>query len=143
MFAKLRAVNAPNLRRNRLPVQVSVVVPSTDLDKLIPEKKFILRVKKEQKWFNDRFGGSTSINEVGTYNIGKKVIKEPGVIVESSMSVSAYEKNKKILEKHLISRRKQWKQDSLLVKVEGQAFIVPKRPFIDDDKKQTNKILVT
>lgn len=139
----LRFVNAPNLRRNRLPVQVSVIVPSTKLDKSISEKQFQKRIRDEQRWFNRQFGGTTSIEEVGSFNLGKKVIKEPGVIVESSMSVATYEKNRAKIAKHFRNQRSKWQQNSILIKVEGQTFIVPKQGFIEDDKRQGRKIIVT
>jgi len=146
MFARinsLRTIPALNLKRNRLPVQVSVIVPSTKFDKLVPTEEFNTRISDEQKWFNEQFGGSTTIKEVGSYNLDGKVITEPGVLVESSMTVKEYKENKAKLEAHFRNRRSAWKQDSILVKVEGQSFIVPKKSYIGDDKKQGNHIIVT
>jgi len=139
----LRTISSPRFSRSRLPVQVSVIVPSTKKDKSITDKEYEKRIKDEQKWFNDRFGGSTTIEETGSYNMGGKVIKEKGVIVESSMSVKTYEKKKHIIEKHFRTKRNKWKQDTVLIKVEGQTFLIPKKSYINNDKKQNNRILVS
>ncbi len=56
-----------NLKSNRLPVQVGIAVPSTELDKKITDKKFRKRINDEKKFFSKTFGGDTSIKAVGSF----------------------------------------------------------------------------
>jgi hypothetical protein len=79
---------------------------------------------------------------VGSYWDGRKVVKEGTVMVQSSTTVEVYNKRKKALLEHLRQRKKQWKQQSLFVRIEGQDFIYPKQKFIKDDKGQEAIIAV-
>ena len=72
-----------------------------------------------------------------------KLIKEKGVLVQSSMTKKDYEKNLKELEKHFLQKRKEWKQDTVLIRVEGQDFIVPKKDYINSDDKQSEQIIIS
>lgn len=128
---------------NRLPVQVSVIVPSTLNNKKIPVAEFNKRVRDEKTWFSKKFGGDTSIRDVGSYWDGKKLVTEPGVVVESSMSVDSYNKFARDMAQHFEDVQKSWGQDTVLVKVEGQAIIIPKKDYIDTDTKAGDDIQVT
>lgn len=147
MFAKsanLRFIDSPKFSSNKLPVQVAVVVPATtDEDKKLSEAQFKKRVDSEKRFMSKTFGGDTAIKGEGGFLLEGKLIKEKVVKVESSMSVADYNRNRQLIAKHVAERRKAWKQNSILVEVEGQTFITPKQSFISDDKKQSSKILVT
>ena len=131
------------LRSNQLSVQVVSVVPSTKFDKNISDQEFKKRIDAEKKWFSNNFGGDTSIKSVGSYVMDNKLIKERVVIVESSMSKETYMKSRSKLASHFKAKRKQWKQDSIIFKVEGHAFIYPKKSFIEGDKVTSKSIPVT
>jgi len=155
----IRSVQAPFMRRNRLPLQIGIIVPSTKRDKPIPAPDFRKRVQSEKRWFSHTFGGDTSIglsrtlqkgvdkkdeqpSMVGSYWDGKKVIKEGNVLIQSSTTIESYNNNKKFLIQHLRQRKKDWKQQSLFVRIEGQDFIYPKQKVIADDKGQSSIIPV-
>ncbi|GAG12478.1 unnamed protein product [marine sediment metagenome] len=139
-----RFIRAPPLKSiNNLPVQVSVIVPSTEKEIKIPQPEFEKRIESEKKWFSRRFGGDTSVKTEGSFFDGNDFIVEKGVSVESSMSVDTYNKKRRLLAKHLLDRQKQWKQDTMLMKIEGKVFIAPKRPYIDHDKDEGDLILVS
>lgn len=140
MFAKLNRIN---LRSNRLPVQIRIIVPSTEGNKRITKKRYDRRVHAEKRYFIERFGADTSIQEVGSYKgDGGEIIKEEGTIVESSTTPQVYEQKKRYLAKHIMARQKQWKQQTILYGVEGETFIYPKKKYIGDWKSKT-KIQVT
>lgn len=144
MFAR---INALNIRSNRLPVQFSIIVPSTKLDRKISTKAFARRADSERRFLSRTFGGDTSIKASGDFEIkekGKqpKLIKEKSVIVESSTTARVFNAKRKTLIKHLKARQKQWKQNSILFKVEGETFITPRQSFIPHDKSK-RKILVS
>jgi hypothetical protein len=57
----IRSVQAPLMRRNRLPLQIGIIVPSTIRDKPILASTFRKRVRLEKQWFSTRFGADTSV----------------------------------------------------------------------------------
>lgn len=144
MFARM---NTLNVRANRLPVQFSIIVPSTRREKKISNQAFAKRVDSEKKFFSRTFGGDTAIKAQGNFELkerGKKpiLVKEKNVIVESSTTKRVFNNNRKALIAHLKARKKQWKQNSLLFKIEGESFIFPRQKFVPNDRSK-RKILVT
>ncbi len=133
------------IKSNRLPVQVSIAVPSTELDKKITDKKFKKRINDEKKYFSKTFGGDTSIRATGSFVLkqGKKdiLIKEKVVLVESSTTPVKYNSKRGIISKHIIKKKKDWKQNSVLYKVEGENYIYPKQGFIDHDDSKRDIII--
>ena len=125
----------PMKNANRLPVQVGIIVPKTRYDKKIKQKEFNKRVREEERWFSTSFGGDTSIDTAGGFIKNKRLIKERGKWVYSSMTSEGYAKFRKKIAEHIRQRQKEWKQYSILLKVEGVDFIVPKDNDIPDDKK--------
>ena len=140
MFARL---NQLNISSNRLPVQYSIIVPSTNLSK---KDTFLKRINSEKIFMDRNFGGDTSVRSVGSFIIrrGKKniLIKEKGAIIESSTTKKVFNSKRTILKKHIIQRQKQWKQNSILFKIEGETFIHPRQKFIAHDRSK-RKILIT
>ena len=144
MFARM---NTLNVRANRLPVQFSIIVPSTIREKKISAQAFAKRIDSEKRFFSRTFGGDTAIKSEGNFELkekGKKpiLIKERGVIIESSTTKIVFNNRRKELIKHLKIIRKKWKQNSLLFKIEGEAFIFPKQSFIPSSRSK-RKILIT
>ena len=141
----LKFVTPPPFKSsNHLPVQLTVLVPSTRFDKELDAATFSKRVDAEKRWFDKRFGGDTAVKDVGSYLMdGKKLIKEKGVIVEASTTTDKYKKFQREFARHVERRAKDWSQQTILSSVEGQKFIVPKQDFIDDEKKPVRKLIVT
>jgi hypothetical protein len=140
----LRFIEPPKFTQpaNVLPVQVSIIVPSTIGDKDISPKQFAARVKSEREFMSQLFGGDTSHSEVGGYWNGHKLINEKSMMVEVSTTIEKYNKLKDVLGKHVSERQKDWGQESMLMKVEGESFITPKQNQIDSERG-ASKILVT
>lgn len=134
---------------NVFPVQVSVLVPSTVYDKPISSSKFTKRVDSEKKWFDHNFGGDTAIKDVGSYLAQNgKLIKEKGFIVESSITSDKYNSMIKPFTEHIHKRIEQWRQQSVLVGIEGERYIIPYQRFtgvkkFDTEQKPYRKIIVT
>lgn len=134
---------------NNLPVQVSIIVPSTEniidkksgkeKSKKISEKEFDKRVEETTKEFDHLFGADTQISSVGNYFNGDKHINEDGMIIESSTSIPKYKENIKKVVELAEEKQKKYKQDTMAIKVEGHLFILPKKGYIDDDKQTKNK----
>lgn len=143
MFAR---INALNVRANRLPVQFSVIVPSTKLDKKISRQSFQKRIDSEKRFMSKTFGGDTTVRAVGSFVLkkGKKdvLIKERTAIVESSTTKRVFDNKRKALIKHIKARQKQWKQNSILFNLEGESFIFPRQKFIPHQRSK-RKILIT
>ncbi|MAH48579.1 hypothetical protein CMI37_22330 [Candidatus Pacearchaeota archaeon] len=139
-------INPLKLKSNRLPIQFSVLVPSTKLDKKISTSSFRKRIDDEKKFMSKTFGGDTSVKSTGSFVLkrGKKdiLIKEKNVIVESSTTTNKFNENRSRLIRHLKAKQKQWKQNSVLYKLEGESFIFPRQSFIPHDRSR-RRVTVT
>lgn len=139
-----------DLNANRLPVQFSIIVPSTIFDKKIKAHEFSKRIDAEKKYFDRKFNGDTAVKDVGSYVTRKykkgkrlkdKIIKEKGVIVESSTTPEVYNKNRHFLASHIKKRQKDWKQSTILYKIQSESFIYPKQSYLPSSDKK-GKIIV-
>jgi len=139
----IRFIRGLPLKSNRLPIQFGIIVPSTEKDRKISDEEFQRRIDNEKKFFSKNFGGDTSIRTVGSYWDGKKLIQEKGALITSSMSMIEYNKRRKKLANHITAIQKRWKQDTILYNIEGQDFIMPKKSYLDDDKGQSDLILIS
>lgn len=147
-YQPLTTIKAPPLKQaNNLPVQVSVLVPSTkEHSKKIGKRQFHKRVDETKEFMDKEFGGDTKVDSVGSYFDGSKneLIKEESAVVESSMSIPTYNKKIKKVVSFIEKKRKDYGQDTMLLSVEGHKYIIPKKDYIDNDKKTTGKrILVS
>jgi len=119
-----------------------VIVPSTKLNKPIHKNTFDKRIKDTRNFFTRRFGGDIAVKQEGGYQYktrhGKKLISEKGVMVTSSMSEDAYLKNKARIERFIVNKQKDWKQDTIGYQVEGNFYTYPYRDYILHDKKNKN-----
>jgi hypothetical protein len=81
---------------------------------------------------------------MGTYWDGTELIKEKGAKVESSTTIPKYKTKINKIIHYADKKRDKWGQDTIALQVEGKLFVIPKKDYIDDDKKTKNKpILVT
>jgi hypothetical protein len=110
----------------KLPIQISIVVPSTEYDKKISSREFQERIKATSKELSDRFGGDTSIRAKGDYTSDGKLITEDVVVIEASMTEKDYLKNKSSLERFIKEKKKDWEQESIGYTFEGDFHIYPK-----------------
>lgn len=135
------------MKANRLPVQFSIIVPST---KNNVERKdlFPKRVKQEKEYLTKLFGGETAIEGRGGYVQTKpnKDIKtfEKVMVVEASTTPKTFAESRGKLMKHIQKKQKEWGQDTIFFKIEGESFIYPKRKYIDSDREREGKrVLIT
>ena len=149
----IRFVKTPPLGlKNRLPVQVGIIVPSTknvlkagkSVSVPIPKEEWDDRIREEKEWFSKRFGGDTSIEGMGSYWDDEQgsLVKERNVIVTGSTTVAKYNRFRRELAAHTKSKQKEWAQSTVFLRIEGQDYIYPKKDFIDDDKGQQDIIPV-
>jgi len=110
----------------RLPLQFSIVVPSTDYDKKISAREMKARVEETAKELSNRFGGDTAIRGKGDYTSDGKLISEDVVVVEASMTEEDYKKNKPAIEAFIKEKQKEWKQETIGYNFEGDFHIYPK-----------------
>lgn len=120
---------------NVLPVQVSTIVPSTEKDQKISNQEYNKRIIETKKQFDEAFGGDTSIKETGSYLMDNQLIEEKGTIIESSTTTDEYLKNINKIADYIEQKGKDWKQDTMLLKVEGTTFITPKKEYIPSEKE--------
>lgn len=139
-------IKAPPLKSsNNLPVQVSIIVPSTKAhSKKITPLEYQRRIDETKKFFDKEFGGDTTVEEVGSYyDDGQgKLIKEKGAIVESSMSIPTYNKKIKNVAEYVEKKQKEYEQDTMLISVEGRKYITPRKDYIDDDKETKKERII-
>jgi len=126
---------------NNLPVQVSIVVPSTVEQEQIDRETFEKRVEETKRWFDSKFGGDTTTRGVGGYLADDNLIEEPVAVVESSMAIDTYKQHADDIAKFIKSRRQAWQQDTIAYQIEGRLFIYPKKDYIDDDADMTDKLI--
>ena len=138
--ANPKSIKELKLKSNRLPVQIGIIVPSTNFDKKISKKEYNKRVLNEKTYFSELFGGNTAITEKGGYiatgdeKKDKILIEEEGTIVEANTTSEIYKKNKSKVANHIKKKQKDWKQETIGYSVEGNFYVYPKKSFIGSDK---------
>ncbi|PSP82633.1 hypothetical protein BRC96_10490 [Halobacteriales archaeon QS_6_64_34] len=70
------------------------------------------------------------------------IIEEQVAIVESSMSIDTYKQYADAFADRIRQWRKEWKQDTILYKVEDRVFIYPQKDYIDHDETMDEIIRV-
>lgn len=128
----------PILKANRLPVQFSIIVPSTKLSKSVSDKTFNSRVKQEKEYLTRLFGGETAIRGTGSYvlkasGLSEKKIPEKVMLIEASTTPDRFQEKRKEISNHIRKQQKSWQQDTIFYKIEGESFIYPKKDYIDSD----------
>jgi len=111
-----------------LPIDVSILVPSTRYDRRVSRKEFSKRVHETSRFMAKAFGGDTTILAHGGYISGSgKEITEDVANVNASMTQSQFEDNKHKLALFIKEKLKEWKQETIAYKVENDLKIYPKR----------------
>lgn len=130
-----RRVEAPlGSNVNNLPVQLSLIVPSTSHGEQMPTREFRQRVSRVRKWFSARFGGDTTVRGSGGFIDENELIDEDVAIVESSMSIETYREERSTFADYVRSKREDWGQDAVTYQVEDRVFIYPEKGYIDHDE---------
>lgn len=106
-----------------LPIETAIYVPSTNKNQQqISKKAFSNRIDGVRKYLSGKYGGYTSIEGLGGYKLGKKIIKEPVVKVTAFSTSMDYKKNKGKIIKKIGEWRKKWGQDSIGYEYEGDLY---------------------
>ena len=120
---KLKKVN--ELDSEGSDYSVGVIVPSTkNGDEPISKKEFVSRVTETKKEMSNLFGGTTSIEQVGSYTLSNgSLIEEKGIAVVSNTDKEKFEGNKDKILDYAKNKGKNWTQESMGVTIE-----TPKNP---------------
>ncbi len=115
-------------KSTKLQYQVAIFVPSTKMDKKVSNETYNKRVDETRVFLDKQGGGDTTSKASGGYLMSKngKLVKEDVTIVETSMTKEQYEKSKPEIENYVVTKRKDWKQDSIGYKFEDDMHIYPK-----------------
>lgn len=115
-------------KSSKLKYQVAIFVPSTKMDKKVSKKVYNERVNETRTFLSKEGGGDTSVKASGGYVMSKnnKLVKEDVTIVETSMTPEQYKKSKPKIERYIVEKRKDYKQDSMGYKFEGDMYVYPK-----------------
>lgn len=117
----------PAKKVTSLPIDVTILVPSTNYSKKIPEYEFNRRINVASRFMANAFGGDTTISAKGGYvSSAGKLISEKVAEVNASMTHKQFEDNKHKLEKFIEAMQKLWNQETLAYKVENDLKIYPK-----------------
>lgn len=94
-----------------------ITIPSTQGQKHVSQKEIDKRARDVATNMTDKFGGSTRIKGQGQYynTRYKKVDDENIVKVEVFMTKKQWSQNKKGVEKYLVNKQRDWKQEDLAV----------------------------
>lgn len=131
----MRSVKPPlENSATEMPIEFSFIIPSTRHDKRIDDGWFQRRIKEEEKWWEERFGGSSIEMMEGGYVEGEQVIEEDVAIIRVSMSKENYDNSREMIGKHIRNKREAWDQDTVLYKINDHSFIYPDRDYIKGEK---------
>lgn len=124
----------PDSEVNRLPIQLALVVPSTRGDSQLTKGHFENRIDFTRKWFSSTFGADTTVRASGGYiGEGGHLVDEEVALVESSTTIRSYMENVGDFRDFIIERYRNWGQDTIGYKIEGQFYTYPEKPYIDDE----------
>ena len=113
----------PKKRGNK--VHLVIFVPSTkEYDKVITSKEFKNRVKEVSIFLSKLFGGTTRVKGVGSYQLEGKDITEKVVMVETFTTPKKYNLHDLKIKKFLMSKKKEWGQDSMGYEFEEVMYFV-------------------
>jgi len=128
-YLNARKISAPFKDESaELSVQFSINVPTTkDEDKPLTQKEIERRVNQTELFLTRNFGGKTSTKSSGGYMLNGKVIQEPIIQVQSSMSKTKYRQLKVKLEKFIKDKQKEWSQHTIGYSFEDEFYLFPKK----------------
>lgn len=129
-MAKNQYETAPLKNKStELKYDVAIYVPSTEMDKPVKDKVYKERVDETRIFLDKKGGGDTTTEASGGYYMSKdkKLVKEDVTIVRTSFkSKEDYEKAKPQIEKYIVKKRTDYKQDSMAYEYENNTYIYPK-----------------
>jgi len=115
----------PKERSRANNINLAIYVPSTrKLDKPISSAQFKTRINQVVRFLNNTFGGTTRVRGIGSYNLGSKTISEKVAIVETFTQKVSYDGADIKVKRFLLSKKRQWGQDSIGYEFEGSMFFI-------------------
>ena len=106
-------------------INLAIYVPSTTkFDKPITSSQFKTRINQTVRFLNNAFKGTTRVRGIGSYNLGSKTISEKVAIVETFARKVTYDKADMKVKQFLISKKRQWGQDSMGYEFEGSMLFI-------------------
>lgn len=137
---KLNLTPEQKKRTFHLPIQQSVIVPSTSgikAQRKISQAELNKRVNNVRRFLSKRFGGFTDVRSTGGFILKNgKLVKERVIKVTSFSTKPAFKKNKSEVIKQIGKWGKKWKQESVSYQHEGDLFIIgPKKQMIQSKKE--------
>lgn len=99
----------------------AIYVPSTqDVDKKITKKQFRQRVADVQGFLTREFGGTTTDNEVGTYQAKSgKIVTEKVAKVENFSDFQDWKTKDEKIREYIAKMAKKWGQESISFEFEA------------------------
>jgi len=133
-YRRFPKITAPLGRKSKkLPIQVTIYVPSTKGNKTISKTAFMKRAENTAKFMSKNFEGDTAVTGKGEWVEDGKVTREDIILITSSMTPTQYEKHKDDLAKFIRDKRDDWQQSTMGYEVEGDFYVFPKK-VKDTDK---------
>jgi len=118
----------PKASVRSIPIDVSIIVPSTKYDRRVSKREFSRRIHQTSRFMASAFGGDTTVLAHGGYvSKSGKEIEENVANVNASMTRKQFKKNKHKMTRFIKDMRKKWKQETIAYKVESDLKIYPKK----------------
>lgn len=117
-----RTLDFPKGRGNDIHIQI--FVPSTELDRKIPQEKFESRIKTTKRFLSNLFGGYTAIRGTGGFTERNRLIQENVAVVETFAKRSDYLKHDRAMAGWLKKKKSAWKQISIGYSYNGKMYFV-------------------
>jgi hypothetical protein len=103
--------------------QATIYVPSTVGSKSIGTTRHKKRVNNVRKWFNNRYGGSTSVQGRGSWTGKNRRTVTEDVVKVSSYTNRKIDRRAKVFKQARIWGRK-WKQESISLEYNDRLYIL-------------------
>lgn len=105
--------------------QIKIYVPSTNAnDEKISEEAFRRRIRNTQREFTDRFGGSTTVEGVGTWMNDNTMVREDVAVVSIHMTPEDWEEKKEMIFEWVKKKQEKWGQDAVSLEHENNLTFV-------------------
>lgn len=125
----MKKTKRPSLKRVAnsfsLPIQTAVLVPSTTKkSRAISATMFKKRVNITRRFLSRLFGGYTSVQGVGGYTSGKRLIREKVAVVSAYAQRRIFLKNKKAWLAWVRAKKREWGQESMGIIIENDLLYI-------------------
>jgi len=109
-----------SLGTTKRTIDLSFYVPATrDVDKPITEGEFKQRIDETQAYMRQTFGGTTTVQGVGTWTgDNNRIVEEQVAIVTTAIEPKDYRNHKAEFVEYTKEKKEQWGQEAITVKME-------------------------